>query len=175
MRLQYPIETMRLHLEPFQESDGDALYVMERDPEVKKYAGGVLTREQSEKQLKKFIKIVSETGWGPVAIKLRGTNLIIGLCGFYGTPDPNEAEIFYGLARDAWGQGYATEAAKALAVAGIQQLGLSSIIAPVNPENVRSIRVLEKIGMSFSHISTDSEQYEVAHVYYLKADPLLGR
>jgi RimJ/RimL family protein N-acetyltransferase len=171
MRIDYPIETLRLSLEPFQESDGDALYVMERDPEVKQYAGGVLTRRQTEKLLKKFIQSVSKTGWGAIAIKVRETNQIVGLCGFYGTDVPNEAEIFYGLARDAWGQGYATEAGKALVVAGTQQGGLSSIIAPVHPENVRSIRVLEKIGMTFSHSTTSYGLYKVAHVYCLKVEP----
>lgn len=172
MRLLYPIKTVRLRLEPFQERDGDALYVMERDPEVKRYAGGVLTRQQTEKLLKKFIALGHDTGWGPIAIKVRETGHIIGLCGFYGTDAPNEAEIFYGLARDAWGQGYATEAAKALLMAGIEQGRLSRIIAPVHPENVRSIRVLEKIGMTFSHVTT-SELYEVAHCYQITVDPPL--
>jgi [ribosomal protein S5]-alanine N-acetyltransferase len=172
VRLIYPLETVRLRLEPFQESDGDALYEMERDPEVKRYVGGVLTRLQTEKLLKKFVESVRQTGMGAIAIKLRGTNRIVGLCGFYGTDVPDQAEIFYGLARDAWGQGYATEAGKALAVAGTQQVGLSSIIASVHPQNVRSMRVLEKIGMRFSHVTTTNELYEVAHVYQLKADTL---
>ena len=163
--IAYPIETIRLRLEPFTEGDGDALFVMERDPEVKRYAGGVLTREQTEKQLHKFIKLVAETGFGPVAIKLRATGQIIGLCGFYSTEDPQAAEIFYGLAREAWGQGYATEAAHALAEAGLRQLHIARIIAPVNPENVRSVRVLEKIGMTFSHVAPSHDPYEVAHVY----------
>jgi RimJ/RimL family protein N-acetyltransferase len=169
--IKYPLETARLRLEPFQESDGEALYVMERDPEVKRYAGGVTTRQQSDKMLKKFIGLVAETGFGPIAIKVRATNAIVGLCGFYGTDVPQEAEIFYGLAREAWGQGYATEAGKALLKAGIQQLGLTAIIAPVHPENLRSIRVVEKIGLTFSHVTTSYGLYEVAHVYCFKVGP----
>ena len=170
-RIAYPLETPRLRLEPFTEGDGDALFEMERDPEVKRYAGGVLTRQQTEKRLLKFIKLVNETGFGPVAIKMQATGQIIGLCGFYGTDDPQTIEIFYGLARAAWGQGYATEAAKALAVAGMEQLEIARIIAPVNPENVRSVRVLKKIGMTFSHVAPSHDQYEVAHVYFLGAAP----
>jgi RimJ/RimL family protein N-acetyltransferase len=168
--MNYPILTERLRLEPFQEADADAHYVMESDPEVKRYAGGVLTRTQSEKLLKRFIESVRDTGWGAIAIKIRATEQIVGLCGFYPTEKADEAEIFYGLARAAWGQGYATEAGKALVQAGIQQLGLTSIIAPVHPENLRSIRVLEKIGLRFTHVSS-SDLYEVAHVYQLQADP----
>jgi RimJ/RimL family protein N-acetyltransferase len=142
---------------------------MERDPEVKRYAGGVLTRAQSEKLLKRFIESVRTTGWGAIAIKERSTNRIVGLCGFYATGEPQEAEIFYGLARDAWGQGYATEAGRALLDAGVRQLGLTSIIAPVHPENSRSIRVLEKIGLRFIRI-TNSEMYGVAHLYQFKTN-----
>jgi RimJ/RimL family protein N-acetyltransferase len=170
--MDYPLETRRLRLEPFQELDVDALYVLERDPEVKHYAGGVLTRPQTEKLLKRFIESIRTTGWGAIAIKLRATDQIIGLCGFYATAEPQEAEIFFGLARDAWGMGYATEAGKALVAAGIQQMGLTSIIAPVHPENYRSIRVLEKIGLRFSHVTTSYALYELAHVYQLKSDSL---
>jgi ribosomal-protein-alanine N-acetyltransferase len=168
MSIQYPLETERLRLEPFQATDGDALFVMERDPEVKRYAGGVLTRAQTEKQLQKFINSVRETGYGPLAIKLRESNEVIGLGGFYATETPGEAEIFYGFARAAWGQGYATEAANALAIAGIEQMGLTSIVAPVHPENRASVRVLEKIGLTFSQVIETHEQYGTAHVYRLR-------
>lgn len=177
MKIQYPIRTARLCIEPFRAGDGDALYVMERDPEVKRYAGGTLTREQTEKMLHKSIATVRDTGFGPLAIKLCGSDEtggeeageIIGLCGFYATTEAGEAEIFYGLARGAWGQGYATEAGKALVKAGFEQLGLRRIIAPVHPENQRSMRVLEKIGMTFSHV-TSTGQYETAHLYILEAE-----
>jgi RimJ/RimL family protein N-acetyltransferase len=170
MPIQYPLLTSRLRLEPFQPTDGDALYVMERNPEVKQYAGGVTTRAQSDKLLQRFIASVRDTGFGPVAIKLRATGEIVGLCGFYGTEPAGEAEIFYGLARHAWGHGYATEAGQVLIAAGINQTGLTRIIAPVNPENVRSIRVLEKIGMTFSHVTTTDAMYGVAHVYCLESE-----
>lgn len=170
--MRYPIRTKRLCLEPFQAGDGDALYVMESDPAVKQYAGGVLNRAQTEKQLHKFIESVRTTGWGAIAIKVQATNQIVGLCGFYPTDAPHEAEIFYGLARDAWGQGYATEAGKAVVAAGIQYLGLRSIVASVHPGNVRSIRVLEKIGLRFSHVSTASDRCEMVHVYQFKVDAL---
>jgi RimJ/RimL family protein N-acetyltransferase len=172
MTIHYPLLTLRLRLEPFLPTDGDALYVMERDPEVKRYAGGVTTRGQSDKLLQRFIASVRDSGFGPVAIKLGATGEIVGLCGFYGTDTPGEAEIFYGLARHAWGQGYATEAGMALVTAGIKEMGLTRIIAPVHPENVRSIRVLEKIGLTFSHVTTTDVMYAVAHVYCLESETI---
>ena len=170
IRPVYPLESERLRLEPFQESDINELYVMERDPEVKRYGGGVLTRAQAEKLLKRFVAQVRDTGWGAVAIKERATGRIVGLCGIYETENLQEAELFYGLARDAWGQGYATEAAKALVFAALREWGVSRIVVPVNPENVRSIRVLEKIGMRFSHAVNDPESGGSVHVYDLKAE-----
>lgn len=168
LRLRYPIESARLILEPFQEADADALYKMESDAVVKQYAGGVLTHAQTEKLLKQFVESVRDTGLGALAIKVKETNQIVGLCGLYLTDTPGEAEIFYGLARDSWGEGYATEACEALIAAATQQLSLSAIIAGVHPENLRSVRVLERLGLRFSHFSTDSELYEVAHVYRLE-------
>ena len=170
MKINYPIDTLRLRLEPFQATDGDALYVMERDPEVKRYAGGVTTRAQSDRLLQRFIASVQDSGYGPVAIKVRTTGEIIGLCGFYGTDAPQEAEIFYGFAQSAWGLGYATEAGRALVAAGFKQMGFTQIIANMNIENVRSLRVLEKIGLTFSHVTTTESLYGVAHCYCLTAD-----
>ena len=109
-----------------------------------------------------------DTGYGPVAIKLRSTGEIIGSGGFYQTEVPDEAEIFYGFARHAWGQGYATEAGRTLITAGMHQLRLATIVAPIHPDNVRSIRVVEKLGMTFSHVTTTYTLYEVAHLYQLK-------
>lgn len=170
MLIPYPIDTLRLRLEPFQATDGDALYVMERDPEVKRYAGGVLTREQTTKMLARFIASVRDTGFGPVAIKVRTSGEIVGLCGFYGTETPQQAEIFYGLARPAWGLGYATEAGKALVAAGFEQMGFTRIVATTHLENFGSQRVLEKIGFIFSHVTTTDGFSGVAHCYCLSAD-----
>ena len=109
--------------------------------------------------LGEFVKVesVAETGLGALAIKVKGTKQIVGLCGIYLTDEPGEAELFYGLARDAWREGYATEACRALIAAARKQLELTTIVAGIHPENLRSIRVLERLGMRFSHVSTDSD------------------
>ena len=170
--MRYPIETPRLRLEPFQASDTDALYRMESDAQVKQFAGGVLTRAQTEKLLKRFIESTRESGFGAIAIKLQGTNEIVGLCGLYLTSEgegAEEAELFYGLARHAWGQGYATEACQALTTAAIQQTWLKKIVASVDPQNSRSIRVLERIGMRFSHVEKTSDPDGIEHVFSLHA------
>jgi RimJ/RimL family protein N-acetyltransferase len=148
MKIHYPLETPRLHLTPFTATDGDALYLLERDPEVKRYGGGTLTRLQTEELLQTFITQVAETGLGAIAIKQKTNAELIGLCGLYlDDSDNTRAELFFGLARHRWGQGFATEACHALVDAAFRQSGLRRIVAQVHQENVRSARVLERLGM----------------------------
>lgn len=71
---------------------------------------------------------------------------MIGTCEFKLHSD-SEGEVGYLLQRDAWGQGYATEAAAAVVNAAITQLGMHRIIATCAPENAASARILEKLGM----------------------------
>ena len=79
---------------------------------------------------------------------LRETGRLIGACGMRRTrPGGPQANMGYVLRRDAWGQGYATEAARALAGFGFEALGLHRVFATCDVENHRSARVLEKVGM----------------------------
>ncbi len=145
MGLSYPIATPRLVLTPFTGDDGDALYLMESDPAVKRFTGGTLTRTETEELLQGFITKVTATGLGAVAIKKKTTGELIGLCGLI--VEENVGEIFFGLVHQAWGQGFGSEACQGLIQAGFEQLALSHVIATVDPENVRSIRLLERLGM----------------------------
>ncbi|HRW10665.1 MAG TPA: GNAT family N-acetyltransferase [Caldilineaceae bacterium] len=145
LRIQYPIATARLQLTPFTAGDGDALYALESDPVVKRFGGGTLNRVQSDQLLQRFITQVVESGFGAVAIKQKATTQIIGLCGLY--REEHEAELFFGLARQAWGQGFATEACQGLIAAAFQQTALQRIIANVDRQNPRSSRVLERLGL----------------------------
>ena len=63
-------------------------------------------------------------------------------------PDESEIEIAYGIARDHWGQGYATEAAQAVLDYAFDTIGLKRLVAVVDPENMASVKVLENIGMT---------------------------
>ena len=149
MGLSYPIETARLALTPFSADDGDALYLMERDPAVKRFTGGTLTRTETEELLQGFITQVTATGLGAIAIKMKSSGELVGLCGLI--VEENVGEIFFGLAHRAWGQGFGGEACQGLIQAGFQQLALPRIIATVDPANERSIRLLERLGMRLVH------------------------
>ena len=170
MRIQYPINTLRLHLTPFVKSDGDALYLLESDPIVKRFTGGTLTRDETEQLLQTSIAQVEQSGLGAIAIKLQENGQLIGLCGLL--QESNRGEIFFGLAQNAWGQGFASEACRSLIQAGFEQLALECIIAVVDKENLRSIRVLERLGMRLVDQQTNPESASNELLYELVQEPI---
>ena len=74
------------------------------------------------------------------------TNELVGDCTLAFDDDHGAWELAYGLRRDRWGMGYATEAAQACVRHGFEDLGLERIVADVDPDNIASIHVLEKCG-----------------------------
>jgi len=77
---------------------------------------------------------------------------VIGYCGLFFFPDVNgqsEVELGYRLAKSAWGQGYATESARAVRDYAFATLGLKRLIAMIDPSNLASIKVAQKIGMQY--------------------------
>jgi ribosomal-protein-alanine N-acetyltransferase len=84
-----------------------------------------------------------------------------------GTP---EIELAYGLAKPYWGSGFATEAARACLRYGFAEMKLERIVAVVNPGNVASQRVLEKLGMKYTrdvhHYDADLMYYEISSTEY---------
>ena len=91
-----------------------------------------------------------------LVISLKETKKIIGWCGLQPfDPMPDKTEIFFGLSPDYWKKGYMTEAARAVLKYGFEELYLEEIVAGVKPGNIASIRVLEKIGLTFQKIITD--------------------
>lgn len=141
-KISDPILTPRLCLRPFAPGDAAGLFAMESDPEVKQFTGGVLSREGSDRLLNRFLESHREEGLGPLAITHREPGPLIGLCGLLRTESGREHEIFFGLARHAWGHGYAVEACRGLVAWLIGQAPRSRVIAWVAPENERSARTL---------------------------------
>jgi RimJ/RimL family protein N-acetyltransferase len=97
-----------------------------------------------------FERYYQTWGFGPYAVVDRQRQAVIGYCGLFFFPDINgqpEVEIGYRLVRSAWGRGYATEAARAVRDFAFGDLGMQRLIAIIDPSNIASIRVAEKIGM----------------------------
>ena len=129
------------------------MYRVFGDPEVMRYGDGVQTREWVENWLRMCLERYYKTwGFGPYAVVKKHSHQVIGYCGLFLFPNVGgqpEVEIGYRLARSAWGQGYATEAALAVRDLAFTALGIKRLIAMIDPSNRASIRVAEKIGMYY--------------------------
>ncbi len=146
------LTTERLFLRYFQITDVEAMYGVFGDEEVMRFSDGVQTKEWIQNWLQKQIENYQDGGFGPYAVVEKHKQEVIGYCGLSFLPDVNgqpEVEIGYRLRRSAWGQGYATEAVIAVLDYAFNALGLKRIIAMIDPTNVASIRVAEKVGMRY--------------------------
>jgi len=148
-------ETPRLRLRPRTMGDFDACMTLDGDPEVIKYIDVPWTDETSHRKfVKKRLATVYPEGMGYWSVFAKdkpdaylGWVILMPL----DTLGP-EIEIGWRLARAAWGRGYGPEAAAPLLDHGFRTLTLERIIAIIQPENTRSARVAEKIGMR--HVGT---------------------
>jgi [ribosomal protein S5]-alanine N-acetyltransferase len=145
-----PLLTERLELRDFRESDVAAVQGWAGDPEVVRFMGwGPNTPERTREFLQR--KLAERTGdprrtWD-LAVVMRGSGRVIGSAGLRLDEEMRQAELGYCYHRDAWGHGFATEAARAMLRLGFELLGLHRIHATVDTRNGASIRVLDKIGM----------------------------
>ncbi|MCE7999247.1 MAG: GNAT family N-acetyltransferase [Rhodobiaceae bacterium] len=152
--LSLPIETERLCLREFCRSDADALHAYASQEEVTRYLmWGPNDRQASETQLSSFIEAAAaqpRTVY-ELALSLRADGRVIGALCLYlddaSDQEPTGAELGFVLHSDFWGQGMATEAAKALLSHGRSELDLAHVWATCDARNQGSIGVLEKIGM----------------------------
>jgi RimJ/RimL family protein N-acetyltransferase len=145
------IITKRLMLRDFEKGDWKLVQDYASDPEVVRYVDfGPNSEEESRIFTQKALDQQSEQSRKnfTLAIVLKAKNVLIGGCGIYVSNSDNiEGYIGYVLNRNFWGQGYATEAARALLEFGFNRLKLHRIFATCDVENVASAHVLEKIGM----------------------------
>jgi [ribosomal protein S5]-alanine N-acetyltransferase len=139
-------------MRPLQFSDLDALAAIWSVPEVTRFLpsrGVPIPREGVEKSLASFIEHWKNHGYGVWAIKEDSSLQMIGYCGLRYLGELNEVEVLYGLAKESWGKGIATQAAKAAVGYGFNQTKLRRLIALALPENRASQRVMEKVGFMY--------------------------
>ncbi|MFJ4483502.1 GNAT family N-acetyltransferase [Streptomyces longwoodensis] len=145
------LRTDRLVLRPWRESDLAPWAAMNADPEVRRHLGDLLTREQSDASVARFRAEFEERGYGWWAVEVRSTGAFTGFAGLDRVDDGlpfGGVEIGWRLAREAWGKGYATEAARAVLDFGFDTLGLPEILAVTTATNLRSQAVMRRIGMT---------------------------
>lgn len=145
------LRTDRLLLRRWRDSDLAPWAELNADPEVREHLGELLTPEQSAASVARFEKGFEERGYGWFAVEVADTGRFIGFAGL----DPVDegfaftgVEIGWRLSRQAWGHGYATEAALAVLDFGFRTLALPEILAVTTATNVRSQAVMRRIGMT---------------------------
>jgi RimJ/RimL family protein N-acetyltransferase len=148
--------TERLVLRRWRVGDAVPFAQINADPEVMRFIGRghVLGRGLSDDLIARFEREWDERGFGQWAVSRRddARGELLGFCGLSVPsflPEVLPAvEVGWRLARAAWGNGYATEAARAAVAFGFEEHDLSEIIAVVDPGNDRSLRVAGKLGMT---------------------------
>lgn len=158
------LETDRLILRLFVESDAEAFSAYRSDPEIARFQGweAPFSITQAQEFISKIMHLPQgeEGVWYQVAIQLRETGELIGDCGFSFLDDcPEQAEIGYSLARPYHGQGYATEAVIRLLDYLFDTWDLHRVRAACDVENTRSMLLMERIGMR-------REAHFVDHVWF---------
>ncbi len=155
----FRLETERLFLRAWRDDDLDALAALNGDPEVMRYiTGGVpRTREQAEVGLRRQQQNQRELGYSFWAVEERATGRVIGLNGIQPLLDTGEVEIGWWLARDKWGQGFASEAARRAAAFAFDEAGLQRLVAIAMHENGASLAIMAKLGMTFERATTFGE------------------
>jgi RimJ/RimL family protein N-acetyltransferase len=146
------IETARLQLRIYRADDLEARFALLNNPLVTRYLAFPKgwtppTRERVREGLKKQVERWQRLGFGEWAMTLKESGELLGYCGLQHIPDESEVEVFYGLAPQHWGHGYATEGARACLRFGFEELKLERIVAAAYAVNTASLHVLEKIGM----------------------------
>ncbi|MGN6662992.1 MAG: GNAT family N-acetyltransferase [Solirubrobacterales bacterium] len=142
------IETERLYLRAMTMDDLDELVRLHEDPEVARFMGRP-TREWLEGWMRSSQAEWAERGHGRLAIVGRESGEFLGRTGLKHWPQFEETEVGWALRPEARGRGYATEAARAVLRWGFERFdGLSLVTAMIQPANVASIAVAERLGMS---------------------------
>jgi RimJ/RimL family protein N-acetyltransferase len=148
------IETERLVLRRWKERDREEFAALNADPEVMEHFPGVLSAEESDQMLRRIDRQFVEFGFGLWAVDIKWAEKFIGFCGLavptFQTHFTPAVEIGWRFARDEWGNGYATEAARAALDFGFEQAALDEILSWTIPANERSQGVMARLGLKRS-------------------------
>ena len=146
------LATERLNLRPLIPGDVPALHLFWNDPEVRRYLW-----DNQELSTQTVTEIVDQSeacfrdlGAGFFAIEiLDKPGELAGFCGYRRFEESDQPELLYGILPQFWGEGFVTEAAKAVLQFGFERCEMSSVIAATDTPNQRSVQVMQRLGMFF--------------------------
>ncbi|HEX8499537.1 MAG TPA: GNAT family N-acetyltransferase [Pyrinomonadaceae bacterium] len=142
------LRTERLVLRMFREEDLDEYAAMAADPEVTRHLGdgGTLSRADAWRQMAMILGHWQLRGYGMWAAEESATGRLVGRVGFFNPEGWPGFELGWTLAREFWGRGYATEAARRALEYGFTELGRAHVISLIRPANAPSVRVAGRLG-----------------------------
>ncbi|RMF24181.1 MAG: N-acetyltransferase [Cyanobacteria bacterium J083] len=161
MTVSIAIETQRLLLRHFVLEDAAQLAIIQADPIVMKY----LRRRNYQETLATLdwiFKCYDKYRYGLWAVIHKADNKLIGRAGLIWQNLPainlKDVEIAYLLAQDYWGKGLATEAARAIRDYGFEVIGCKRLISLIDPNNIASLKVASKVGLTYEREVTIEEK-----------------
>lgn len=170
------LTTDRLLLRSWRDSDLEPFAALNADPEVMEFMRWPLTRADSDAWVGRINASWTANGYGLWAVEVVGGSEFVGFVGLadalFDAPFTPAIEVGWRLARSAWGNGYATEGARAALSYGFRDAGLPEILTFTASANVRSRAVMERLGMvrdpdgDFDHPAVPEGHRVRPHVLY---------
>ena len=146
----FPLYTKRLVIRPLRPTDAEQAYLtVDLDKDVSRFINRASSLKQKAERFEKLIAGYEAENYGYFALApIESDDQLIGWVGLTPLDGHPYTQLLYGLARKYWGKGFASEAAASMLRYAFQRMHLSELVAVVNPENVHSKKLLEKIGMT---------------------------
>lgn len=161
-------ETTRLFIRPAKIEDAYNLFTLNSDPEVVRYTGDASFTSMIDAQniiKERMISQYEKYKMSRFMVFLKdGT--FIGWSGLKYFPETNEVDLGYRFMKKFWGQGYATESSRVWLKYGFETLQRQKILATAMPDNISSIKVLQKLGMTFRGQKQDLIIYDITKAEY---------
>jgi len=145
------LETERVTLRPWSLDDIDALHQLWSDPQVRRYLWDdeAIPRQRAAAAVEAGVAAANRNGVGLWCVMAKPSGALAGFCGFRPIEDSPGIELLYGLLPEYWGQGLATEAARAALDYGFGAALFTRVYVRTDVGNRASVRVMERLGMKF--------------------------
>ena len=164
MKKQDYLETERTILRNLTIEDAEDFFALNLDKEVLKYTGDLpFENQQKAKDFLANYDQYQKYGVGRMAVIEKATSKFLGWCGLKYHPEKDEYDIGFRLFRDYWNRGFATETAKRCLEHGFEELGIPRIVGRAMKDNHASIKVLEKLEMTFKETFDFNGHYGVVY------------
>jgi [ribosomal protein S5]-alanine N-acetyltransferase len=144
------MQTDQLVLRRFTADDAEAYWPLVADPKILRYTGESpfeSVEQVRQMLLERPLRDYAVHGFGRMACIEKESGRLVGFSGLKYLDNLQEVDIGYRFLPDCWGKGYATESARAIMRHGVREHGLQRIIGLVDPANLASARVLQKLGL----------------------------